>query len=267
MLLFPCYSESMIDILIWSLALSLAINGSMFLVAYHLKSDKLTDASYAVSFIALAAFIYSQSSGQALHILELALVCLWALRIGGFLLYRVIKNGKDQRFDGIRENFWKFGQFWLGQGFTAWLLLLPAALAAQHQQAGLHTLTLVGLVVWAIGFLLETTADLQKYRFSQQPKNKNTWIDSGVWRYSRHPNYFGEILVWIGLYLCALQALTTSGKIVSVLSPLFIMALLLFVSGIPILEKSADKRWGSDPKYKQYKKRTSVLIPLPKRGA
>ena len=257
----------MARMLIWSLLLSLAINGSMFLVAYRLQSDKLTDVSYTVSFIVLAGFIFSQSSGQSLHLLELLLVCLWALRIGSFLLYRVIKNGKDQRFDGMRENFWKFGKFWIGQALAAWILLLPAALASQHAVPGVQATAVIGAVIWLAGFALEATADLQKYRFSQQGANKNKWIESGVWGSSRHPNYFGEIVVWIGLYVCAFQALSSTGRIIGLMSPVFITSLLLFVSGIPILETSADKRWGDNPGYRRYKKRTSILVPWLKRSA
>ncbi len=94
-------------------------------------------------------------------------------------------------------------------------------------------------------------------------KNKGTWIDTGIWRYSRHPNYFGEILVWIGLYIYAVPVLALPANLVALISPLLIMCLLLFVSGIPLLEKSANERWVNIPAYQRYKRRTSILVPLP----
>jgi len=111
--------------------------------------------------------------------------------------------------------------------------------------------------------LLESVADLQKFQFMQNKKNKDKWIGSGLWKYSRHPNYFGEILVWFGIYVFVVSGLEGIAQLLSVISPIFIMFLLLFVSGVPLLEKSADARWGRDKKYQQYKNSTSVIIPLP----
>ncbi len=121
----------------------------------------------------------------------------------------------------------------------------------------------VSLFEWTVGLIIETIADVQKIQFKNNPANKGKWIESGIWRYSRHPNYFGEIVVWIGVYIVAATSLPFVQAAIGLISPLFIIVLLLFVSGIPILEKSADKRWGNDPAYKKYKKRTSLLIPLP----
>lgn len=253
----------MITILLWALGISFAINILMFLLAFRFQSDKLTDISYAVTFAVLAMYVFSQSEMMEFGIIGLLMVCLWAVRIGGFLLYRVVKTGKDGRFDGMRENFWKFGKFWVSQAVAVWVLMLPALLA--FTDAGeWNVLTITGLVVWFIGLAIEAAADLQKYQFTSNPNHKDQWIDIGLWRYSRHPNYFGEILVWVGVYLYAFSTLDGWEKLVAVVSPLFIMFLLLFVSGIPILEKSADKRWGNKPDYQKYKKQTSILVLWPK---
>jgi steroid 5-alpha reductase family enzyme len=254
-------------IVVLTLLVSLVINLAMFLVAFKLQSDKLTDISYAVSFIVVA--IVGLTNGPRMprclyDYLLVAMVCIWAIRIGSFLLYRVIKKGKDGRFDGMREHFLRFGKFWIGQAFTVWLLMLPVSFAAQLP-AKLTVVSYAGLVVWCIGLLIEGTADIQKYRFTINPSNKGRWIDEGIWRYSRHPNYFGEIAVWIGVYVFALTVLRGWTAYVSLISPLFIILLLRFVSGVPILEKSADMRWGDDLKYQAYKKRTNLLIPLPKK--
>lgn len=254
----------MLSLLFTLLLISVAINAAMFVVAFALKSDKLTDASYAVSFIVLALAIYNHSAVNPYVVIGVGLVCAWAVRIGVFLLYRVIKTGKDARFDGIREHFWKFGKFWLGQALTVWLLMIPLALASRHDSVW-SALSIIGFFVSIAGITLEATADLQKYRFSQNPANKNKWIAEGVWRYSRHPNYFGEMLMWSGMYLLLFSSLSAGERILGLLSPVWIISLLLFVSGIPILERSADKKWGSIPAYQQYKKRTSILIPWPKK--
>jgi steroid 5-alpha reductase family enzyme len=157
--------------------------------------------------------------------------------------------------------------FWISQAVTVWALLIPSLLAFRTQtgQQDFAPLTIIGAAIWAAGLLIEATADLQKFRFNQNPANKGTWIESGIWRYSRHPNYFGEILIWIGIYIFTLQVLTPVQALAGLVSPLFIMILLLFISGIPPLEKFADARWGDQAAYKQYKKHTSILIPLPKR--
>lgn len=254
----------MLGIVGWSLVISMVINGLMFLVAYARRSDKLTDASYAVTFIALALRAYFHSRQSTYDVVGALMVCLWALRIGSFLLYRVIRAGRDRRFDGMREDFWKFGKFWLGQAVTVWILMIPVTLALSGNGTE-HTLAYIGFVVWLCGLIVEAVADLQKYRFTHNPVHKGHWVDTGLWRYSRHPNYFGEILVWLGIYAYALPHLSEAGRVIGIISPVFITALLLFVSGIPILEKTADTRWGKNPAYRNYKNRTSLLIPLPRK--
>ncbi len=252
-----------INPLTMALLVSFAINFSMFFVAFRLQSDKLTDISYAATFatIAIWGFIFSQ--GERYHIILLVMILIWALRLGGFLLYRVIKTGRDARFDGMREDFLKFGKFWVAQAITVWVMMIPSVLAFGTTST-IGPLQIVALAVWLIGLLCESVADFQKFAFSRNPKNKNRWIETGIWQYSRHPNYFGEILIWVGVYIYVVSGLSAIQAIIALVSPLFIIALLLFVSGIPILEKSADKRWGNIAAYKAYKKKTSILVPLPR---
>lgn len=248
-----------------ALGVSLVINLSMFVVAFRLQSDKLTDISYAVTFatIALWGLVTSEQSGY--HVVLTAMIGLWALRLGGFLLYRVIRSGQDSRFDDMRGDFFKFGKFWVAQAVTVWVMMIPSVFAYSSTGTPYQPLLAAGVILWLIGLVCETIADFQKQAFSRDPKNKNKWVETGIWRYSRHPNYFGEILVWIGVYVYTLPALSSVEPLIALVSPLFIACLLLFVSGIPILEKSADKRWGTLPAYRAYKKRTSILIPLPPR--
>lgn len=251
----------MIELLFY-LVVSLLLNFSLFVVAFKLQSDKLTDASYAISFMTLvisAAFI----SGFSWYVvIGVFIVSLWALRIGGFLVYRVVKIGKDARFDSFRSSFFGFMRFWLLQGVTAWVLLIPLFFAFRQEEPNISLLSAFGVIVLITGLAIESIADFQKWRFTSDERNKNKWIESGIWRYSRHPNYFGEILVWLGVFFYALPLLSLGEVLISLASPLLIITLLLFVTGIPLLEKAADERWGSLKAYQDYKKRTSILIPL-----
>jgi steroid 5-alpha reductase family enzyme len=253
----------MLTTLLIGLALSLGINIILFLVAFARKTDKLTDAAYGLTFIVLVLWAAHRAHGLCTYnSLIVAMIVLWAARLGGFLVLRVLKAGRDKRFDDRRENFWKFGSFWLAQAVTVWLIMLAAS-QALVRGGRFNIWAVVGLVVWVVGFASETVADSQKFSFRNNPQNKGRWIHNGLWRYSRHPNYFGEIVIWIGIYIYALSALNFGEAIVGLLSPLTIAVLLLFVSGIPPLEKSADQRWGKLKDYQDYKARTSLLVPLP----
>lgn len=252
-----------LGLLLAMLGVSLAINIAMFLVAYKYKTDKLTDISYAVTFVVLAVVALFIGQSDFMKYVLVAMISVWACRLGGFLLIRVWRTGRDSRFDDMRDDFVKFGRFWVAQAVSVWAILLPSIFVLTGGAMQFGAVAIAGFVIWMVGLMCEATADWQKYRFSQDPANKNKWIATGIWRYSRHPNYFGEIMVWVGVYLFVFASLEGWMLWVGLVSPLFIASLLLFVSGIPILEKSADQRWGNDPKYQAYKRRTSILVPMP----
>jgi steroid 5-alpha reductase family enzyme len=233
----------------------------MFIPAFILKSDKLTDISYSITFIVLAVFGFYRSTQNNLDKLILILVLLWAIRLGVFLFIRINKIGKDVRFDGMREHFLPFLRFWLLQGATVFVVMLAALLGYQQKYSNISILTFVGIIVFLSGFIIESVADAQKFRFSSEIKNKGHWIDVGIWRSSRHPNYLGEIMVWTGMYLVVATSLKTSELFIALLSPVFIISLLLFVSGVPLLEKSAQKKWGDQKEFNKYKNEVPVLIP------
>ncbi len=250
------------DALILGFLFALGINIFMFVPAYINKTDKLTDISYAVSFAAVVIFAYLLSERSELHVVLLGCVLLWALRLGSYLFVRINWMKRDKRFDGMREDFWRFLKFWLLQGASVFVVLLAALLAFGGDPAGMGTWAYIGVGVFLAGLLLEAVADAQKFAFMKNPKNKGKWIESGVWSISRHPNYLGEILVWSGVWLIAIGALPElSSKLAALISPLYITLLLLFVSGVPLLERAAEERWGKDSAYQAYKRRTPVLIP------
>lgn len=249
------------NLVLVALLIAIGINLLMFIPAYKYKTDKLTDLSYALTFAIVAAVCYGLSEYSYEQFLLFLMVLAWAYRLGSFLFIRIRTMKRDKRFDGMRENFWKFLKFWLAQGVSVFVILLPAVMAWQSSVVHSSTFSNLGPFVFLLGLSLESRADLQKFRFNQNAANKGKWIESGVWRLSRHPNYLGEMLVWIGMYMYTLQLLTPTARLVGLISPLYIIGLLLFVSGVPLLEKSADKKWGGQKDYQAYKKRTPLLVP------
>jgi steroid 5-alpha reductase family enzyme len=196
-------------------------------------------------------------------LLLLALVVIWAARLGTFLFRRIRKAGKDARFDELKTSFSRFLLTWTMQGL--WVsLTLAAALAAitTTTRKGLDVFALIGFLVWALGFAFEVVADAQKSRFRADPENKGKFIHTGLWAWSRHPNYFGEIVLWIGVAIIALPVLQ-GWQWVTLISPVFVTLLITRVSGVPMLEKRADEKWGGQEDYEAYKERTPVLIPWP----
>jgi len=242
---------------------AVGINLILFVPAFFFKTDKLTDFSYALSFFVVSAVLLFSSEKSPSQVLLFLLVSLWALRLGLYLFIRIKKIKKDNRFDEMREKFWSFFKFWLLQGVTVFVVLLSSVIYYSNSPVSISSIAIFGILIFLIGLLIESVADYQKYTFINNEENKGKWIDTGLWKFSRHPNYFGEILVWIGLYVYVLPSLQGIDVLIGLLSPLFIAALIIFVSGIPLLEQGAEKRWGSDPKYQKYKKNTSSLVLLP----
>lgn len=249
------------DYLIIYLAFALLINILMFIPAYLKQTDKLTDISYGASFAIVGAFAFLRSEMNLAHTILFVAVLAWSARLGAFLLYRVRKVGKDSRFDEMRKHFFKFLRFWVLQGLSVFVILLSSIIAWDSTSFSISLIGVAGLVLFGAGLLTEATADIQKFRFNSKLSNKGQWIDEGLWRKSRHPNYLGEMSVWSGLYIFALSSMTGWELALGAISPLYIILLLSFGSGIPILEKGADERWGQNKEYQKYKSEVPVLIP------
>ena len=255
--------------LLFAFLISLGINALFFVAAASLKTDKVTDLSYSLSFIVIAAAVLIRSSSYDTGRLVVAgLVLLWGIRLASYLLSRIIKTKVDHRFDGIRESFFKFARFWLLQAITAWVVSLPVILYISGDFPRALGPFFVAFAIIALAALaFETVADAQKSAFYGKPAGRH-FIQSGLWKYSRHPNYFGEALFWWALFATTVPALYGSfADILTVLlaavGPMFITFLLLFVSGIPLLEKAANKKLGQDPEYVAYKMATSIFVPWP----
>jgi steroid 5-alpha reductase family enzyme len=249
-----------------AVALAFAIQWLVFIPAYLLQSERFYDLTGSLTYITVTALaVLLSPEVDARSLLLLVLVVLWAARLGTYLVRRIRKAGKDDRFDAIKPSFLRFLNAWTLQGL--WVTLtLAAALAAitTNKREDLGVVALAGLLVWAAGFAIEATSDLQKSRFRADPANKGRFIRSGLWAWSRHPNYFGEIVLWVGVAIVAVPVLQ-GWQWVTLVSPVFVAFLLARVSGVPLLEKSADERWGGQDDYEAYKARTPVLVPRPPR--
>jgi steroid 5-alpha reductase family enzyme len=241
--------------------LTFLIQWLVFIPAYWQQTEKFFDLTGSLTYITvstLALFLSTGVDGRA--ILVWAMVVIWAVRLGTFLFSRIKKAGKDDRFDEIKPSFIRFLNVWTIQGL--WVTFTMAAALVTITTANrkeLDLFALIGFLVWVFGFTMEVVADYQKSRFNADPNNKGKFIRSGLWSRSRHPNYFGEIVLWIGVMLIALPVLQ-GWQWVALISPVFVTLLLTRVSGIPLLEKKADQKWGGQADYEAYKKRTPVLI-------
>lgn len=246
--------------------LAFGINWVAFVPAYLGRTERFYDLTGTLSYLSVMALALLAGSGSTLSILLAVLVAVWAVRLGTFLVLRIRKDGSDGRFDAIKVDPLRFLMSWTLQGL--WVLLTAgAALAAMTTEADaeLGPLTAAGLVVWAVGFAIEATADAQKRAFRRDPANRGRFIRSGLWAWSRHPNYFGEITLWVGIALIALPALS-GWQLLTLVSPLFVTVLLTRISGVPLLEARGRKAWGDEPEYREYVARTPVLVPRPPRG-
>jgi len=257
---------SVLGIPLFALAVGLAflIQWVAFIVAYLLQTESFYDLTGSLTYISVTmmAVLLSPVIDRRSVVL-LALVLVWATRLGTFLFGRIMKSGKDERFDEIKVSFLRFLLTWTVQGL--WVSFTAAAAWVAITTTTRRPLgwpALVGFLVWAFGFGFEVLADTQKSAFKANPENEGRFIDTGLWSWSRHPNYFGEIVLWIGVAIIALPVLR-GWQFVALISPLYVTAQLTLVSGIPILERKADERWGGQEDYEAYKERTPVLIPRP----
>jgi steroid 5-alpha reductase family enzyme len=245
-------------------ALAFVIQWIAFIPAYLNQTEKFFDLTGSLTYLTvMVVAVLLAGAFDVRSLLLLALVIIWAVRLGSFLFRRIQRAGVDERFDDIKPSFLRFLLTWTLQGL--WVsLTLAAALAAltSADKPGFDALAVFGLVVWLLGFGIEVTADRQKKLFRENPENKGRFINTGLWSWSRHPNYFGEIVLWVGVAIIAIPVMS-GWQYVTLISPLFVILLLTRVSGIPMLEKRADEKWGGQADYEAYKARTSVLVPVP----
>jgi steroid 5-alpha reductase family enzyme len=248
----------------FSVGLAFLIQWLAFIPAYLLQTESFFDLTGSITYISvtiISVLLSPVVDGRS--ILLLALVVIWAARLGTFLFRRIHKAGKDARFDEIKPSFIRFLITWTLQGLWVTFTLaaaLTSITTTTRKELGLFAL--IGFLIWVFGFAVEVAADSQKSLFRANPENKGKFIHTGLWAWCRHPNYFGEIVLWIGVAVIALPILR-GWQWVTLISPVFVTLLLTRVSGVPMLEKRADEKWGGQEDYEAYKERTPVLITRP----
>ena len=255
---------SIVGIPLFALSVGLAflIQWLVFIPAYLMQTEKFFDLTGGITYISvviIAVLFSTNVDGRS--ILLSILVMIWAIRLGSFLFGRIKKAGKDDRFDEIKPSLIRFLNVWTIQGLWVTFTMAAALVAiTTTTRKELDVFAIIGFLLWIFGFAIEIVADSQKSRFNANPDNKGKFIQTGLWSRSRHPNYFGEIILWVGVAVIALPILQ-GWQWVAMISPVFVTLLLTRVSGVPLLEKKADKKWGGQEDYESYKKRTPVLIP------
>lgn len=245
-----------------SVGFAFLIQWLVFIPAFRLQTEKFFDLTGSITYISVISIAALFSTGlDTRSILLWALVVIWAIRLGTFLFRRIRKAGKDDRFDDIKPSFIRFLNVWTIQGLWVTFTMAAALIAiTTTNHKSFDIFAIIGFLVWVVGFSIEIAADTQKSRFNANPENKGKFINTGLWSRSRHPNYFGEIVLWIGVAIIALPVLQ-GWQWIALISPIFVTLLLTRVSGIPLLEKKADQKWGGQEDYEDYKQNTPVLIP------
>jgi steroid 5-alpha reductase family enzyme len=246
--------------------LAYAINWVVYVPSFLARTEHYFDLTGSATYVTVTAVALLLSRDlDARALIVGGMVMVWALRLGTFLFRRVRQAGKDGRFDELKTDPVRFLMTWTLQGL--WVLLTMAAALAiitGLEREPLGWVAIVGIVMWVAGFVIEVVADGQKSAFKRDPANAGRFITSGLWSWSRHPNYFGEIVLWLGIAVIALPVLS-GWRWVALISPVFVTLLLTRISGIPLLRRRAEERWGEEEEFRAYIRRTSVLIPLPPR--
>ena len=244
--------------------IAFAVQWICFIPSWFLHSERFFDLVGSATYITVAVVsLLAIPKIDTRSVLLGLMICLWGLRLGTFLFARVQAVGHDARFNLIKHKFAWFLMTWTVQGL--WVLITSsAALAAitSSKRSDFGIIGIIGIILWLTGFIIEIVADEQKRKFKLDPSKQNSFITDGLWGWSQHPNYFGEIVLWIGVSLVALPGLS-SWQYFTLISPVFVFILLTRISGLPMLNSAARKRWGDDPEFLAYKKSTPVLIPRP----
>lgn len=249
-----------------AVALTFLINWTAFIPANLNQTEKFYDITGSITYLLatwVAFFLSGNNSIRA--VLVTLFVSVWALRLGTFLFKRIHADGKDGRFDAIKTNPARFFTTWTLQAL--WVVMTAAcawAIITGDNPQPLGVWGLLGVALWIGGFAIEVVADRQKSTFRANPDNHGKFINEGLWSWSQHPNYFGEITLWTGIALMAVEVLQ-GGQWLTLLSPVFVIFLLMRISGVPLLQQRGDAKWGHDPAYQAYRKHTSLLIPIPPR--
>ena len=245
--------------------LAYVIHWIAYIPAYVFQTEKFYDLTGSVTYLSVVWFVflstYKSISLNFGNLILVLLISIWTIRLGLFLFIRIHKAGEDKRFRSIKTSASQFFMTFTLSGL--WVTLCSmCALVAISSPEGLvmNALTYVGIILFIIGFGIEIVADNQKTAFRSIEANKDSFITSGLWSKSRHPNYFGEVLLWFAIAVISFSSLEGL-QLITLISPVFTYILLVYVSGVRMLEDMNDKKWADDEQYKSYKKNTPMLFP------
>ena len=255
-----------VPVFVWCAGLAFGLNWLVYVPSALTRTEHYYDLTGGLTYLSVTGLAVVLSQPLDLRgMLVVGMVFIWAIRLAGFLFVRVKRVGKDIRFDSVKAKPSTFLVWWTLQAL--WVLTTMAAALAivtGGERVEMSWLGWTGCGVWLIGFAIEVVADAQKSSFKSDPSNQGHFIRTGLWAWSRHPNYFGEIVLWTGVAVMAIPVLT-DWQYATLISPVFVSFLLMKMSGVPLLERKADERWGGQEEYEAYKAVTPVLIPRPPR--
>ena len=250
------------------MALSFIIHWLVFIPSYFYKTEKFYDITGTVAYLSIlltTAYLINLVNDEGVllrSIISIIFVMIWAIRLGIFLFKRVIKVGEDKRFEHAKKSFSKFLMFFNISALWVFLTIVNVlTMIINNSDSVTDLFFIIGFTIVIIGFIIEVVADMQKRIFRTNISNKGQFISSGLWSISRHPNYFGEMMIWVGMSFVTIPILI-GWQFITLISPIFVIFLLTKVSGINLLEASANDKWGADKNYQDYKDKTSVLIPF-----
>ena len=254
-----------IELVFNAVFLAFAIQWIVFIPAYVFQTEKFYDLTGSLTYLSVIWYSLVFSSNQftnlnGANIVIVLLISLWAIRLGSFLFMRIHHDGEDKRFRSIKPSASQFFMTWTLQGL--WVSLCSmCALTAISSTTGvvMNAFFYIGLALFILGFVVEVIADKQKSAFRANKENKDKFITSGLWAKSRHPNYFGEIVLWAGIAVMSFSSLQGL-QYLTLISPIFTYLLLVYVSGVRMLEARGDIKWGDNPDYQAYKKKTPTLF-------
>ena len=251
-----------IPLLVFLVCVIILIQWVMFLPSYLKSTEHYFDITGSITFITVSVLAFILSDNKNIRsILLTLLIIVWATRLGVFLLKRVKAAGSDGRFDDLKD-FSTFFMVWNLQALWITFTLLSSLIIFTSNHSGnLEIYDYIGIITWISGLFIEVVADKQKSDFKNDISNKNKFISTGLWKYSRHPNYLGEIILWTGITIIAIP-LFSGWSWLGLISPVFVFIMLKFISGVRILENRADMKWGKDKEYLKYKNSTPEIFPF-----
>ncbi len=252
------------DIVLQAVMLAFLIQWVAYIPAYIFKTEKFYDLTGSLSYLTVIWFVFFSSknlSGLNIqNLIVVTLISIWAIRLGTFLFGRIHKDGEDKRFRTIKTSASQFFMTWTLQGMWVSICTMCAITAISSSQGIIaNALFYLGLVFFIVGFAIEVVSDQQKSAFRAVPENKEKFITSGLWSKSQHPNYFGEILLWSAIALLSISSLNGT-QYLTLISPIFTYVLLVYISGVRMLDDMGNKKWGHLEEYKEYKRNTPTLF-------